>query len=167
MEGDVGGGLQHLHLYLHVTQDAEVAVDQGLKFYQVVEGLQGPWKSHIYFFFLLWNHSECGVLCCGDDCGCVCGGGGGRSSGSRELGGRCGGEFLSSCWQELPGRLVIKVPFINIQVVRNISDRKLASTLTVSLVPGRAVWFKLDKRQNITMRNCQKLQCVITPTVKL
>lgn len=32
VESDVGGGFENLHLYLHIADDAEVAIDEGLKF---------------------------------------------------------------------------------------------------------------------------------------
>lgn len=48
VEGDVGGGLEYFHLDLDVSQDAEVAVDERLKFDQVVERLEGSWQSHVH-----------------------------------------------------------------------------------------------------------------------
>ena len=50
VEGDVGRGLQHLHLHLHVAQDAKVTVDERLKLHQVMEWPEGPRETHVYFF---------------------------------------------------------------------------------------------------------------------
>lgn len=47
VESDVKGGLQHLHLHLHVAQDAEVAVDEWLQLHQVMEWAQGSREAHV------------------------------------------------------------------------------------------------------------------------
>lgn len=52
VEGDVGSGLQHLHLHLHVAQDAEVAVDERLKLHQVVQRTQGSRETGTSFLGL-------------------------------------------------------------------------------------------------------------------
>ncbi|MPC23579.1 hypothetical protein E2C01_016635 [Portunus trituberculatus] len=46
---DVRGGLQHLHLHLHVAHDAEVAIDERLQPHQVVQRPQGSRKTRTPF----------------------------------------------------------------------------------------------------------------------
>lgn len=58
VEGDVGGRFQHLHLHLHVTQDAEVATDQRLKFNQVVQWFESSRQAYIIHVFIVGLHSR-------------------------------------------------------------------------------------------------------------
>lgn len=63
---DVGRWFQDFHFHLHVAQDAEVPVDEGLKFDQVVKRPQRRRQSHV--------QGLCGGGCCGGgrrglDCG--------------------------------------------------------------------------------------------------
>lgn len=53
---DVGRWFQNFQFQLHVTEDAEVTVDEGLKFDQVMKRPQGGGQPHV--------QGLCGWRCC-------------------------------------------------------------------------------------------------------
>lgn len=58
VQRDVDSSLQHLHLHLHVAQDAQVPVNERLQLHQVVQGPERSRETYVGFFLKWYKGAE-------------------------------------------------------------------------------------------------------------